>query len=152
MTTIALIVAGVALIVAYLAFRRAGAIEKHLVATNNTLEELKTQIMHTAAETREELAGLRLEMRQRAGEPGFSPDMTIAEALRVHPKVTDVLASFHLNGCSHCTVSDVDTLEGACQSYGIDLKALMTALNQLIGPPSSDSTGPIKVSSMKLEL
>ena len=59
--------------------------------------------------------------------------MTIAEALAVHPKVTEVLANFHLGGCSHCAVSDVDTIEGACQTYGLDEKALMAALTGLIG-------------------
>lgn len=152
MTTLALIVAGVALIAAYLAFRRVNALEKRLGDTNNKLGELATQLAQAAAETREGLAGLRMEMRQRAGEPSFSPSMTIAEAMSVHPKVTEVLASFHLNGCSHCAVSDVDTIEGACQSYGIDQKALMAALSQLIDPKSGGSTGPIKVSSMKLEL
>jgi hybrid cluster-associated redox disulfide protein len=58
--------------------------------------------------------------------------MTIAQALDVHPRVQDVLASFHLGGCSHCAVSDVDTIEGACQTYGIDQAALMGALNGLI--------------------
>ena len=60
--------------------------------------------------------------------------MTIAEALEIHPKVTEILASFHLGGCSHCAVSDVDTIEGACQTYGIDQKALMSALSQLVDP------------------
>jgi len=63
-----------------------------------------------------------------------------------------VLASFHLGGCSHCAVSDVDTIEGACQSYGIDQRALMTALNQLIDSKSGGSAGPIKISNMKLEI
>lgn len=152
MTTIALLVGALSLIIAYLAFRRADAVEKRLAETNNKLGEIVAQMAQADGETREGLAGLRLEMRQRAGEPGFSPDMTIADAMSVHPKVTEVLTSFHLGGCSHCAVSDVDTIEGACQSYGIDQRALMTALNQLIDPKSGGSAGPIKVSNMKLEI
>lgn len=152
MTTIALIAAGAALIVAYLAYRRADAIEKRLADSNNKIGELSAQMAQAADETREALAGLRLEMRERAGELSFSPTMTIADAMRVHPKVAEVLANFHLNGCSHCAVSDVDTIEGACQSYGIDQRALMAALNQLIDPQKGGSVGPIKVADMKLEL
>jgi len=148
----ALLVAVLSLAVAYLAFRRADAAERRLTETYNTLHKLMAQMAQAAEETREGLASLRLEMRQRAGELAFSPDMTIAEALNVHPKVKDVLASFHLGGCSHCAVSDVDTIEGACQSYGIDQKALLQALNQLVAPQSGGSTGPIKITSMKLEL
>ncbi len=152
MTTIALLVGALSLIIAYLAFRRADAVEKRLADTNNKLLELSSQLAQVADEARDGLTGLRLEMRQRAGELSFSPDMTIAEAMNVHPKVSEVLATFHLGGCSHCAVSDVDTIQGACQSYGIDQKTLMTALNQLVDPKSGGSTGPIKLPDMKLEI
>jgi hypothetical protein len=36
----------------------------------------------------------------------------------------------------------VDTIEGACQTYGIDQKALMVALNGLLDPAGRGSTGP----------
>jgi hypothetical protein len=52
----------------------------------------------------------------------------------MHPRVAEVLASFHLGGCSQCAVSDVDTIGGACQTYGIDEAALMQALQSLIAP------------------
>ncbi len=152
MTTVAVLVAVFSLAIAYLAFRRANAVERRLAETQDRLQDLSAQMAQAAEELREGLASLRLELRQRAGELAFTPDMTIAEALNVHPRVKDVLASFHLGGCSHCAVSDVDTIEGACQSYGIDQKALMQALNQLIAPQSGSSSGPIKIASMKLEL
>jgi hybrid cluster-associated redox disulfide protein len=81
-------------------------------------------------------------VRRQAGETLFSPRMTIADAMAVHPKVSEVLASFHLGGCSHCAVSDVDTIEGACQTYGIDQKALMNALNGLGGGATGGSSSP----------
>ena len=68
--------------------------------------------------------------------------MTIAEAMQMHPRVAEVLASFHLGGCSQCAVSDVDTIEGACQTYGIDQAALMQALNGLIEPGNGGSARP----------
>ncbi|MGC8779415.1 MAG: hypothetical protein ACP5UQ_00960 [Anaerolineae bacterium] len=152
MTTLALLLAAGALLVAYLAFRRAGALERRLAEAHDRLVALRTQMNEADEQWREELAGLRMEMRQRAGELSFSPEMTIAEALKVHPKVGEVLASFHLNGCSHCAVSDVDTLGGACQTYGIDQQALMAALNRLVDARSGGSTGPINITDRKLEL
>ena len=152
MTIAALLIAVFSLVVAYLAFRRTGALESRLSDANSRLAELRSELGKDQEGLKEELVELRLLMRQRAGEPSFSPSMTIAEAMDVHPKVSEVLASFHLAGCSHCAVSDVDTIEGACQTYGIDQKALMVALNQLIDPLSGGSTGPIKVANMKLEI
>jgi hybrid cluster-associated redox disulfide protein len=151
MITVALVVAVVSLIIAYLAFRRADAVEKHVSETNSRLSELRSQLNEAHGELKEGVMGLRMEMRQRAGELSFAPTMTIAEALAVHPKVRDVLANFHLGGCSHCAVSDVDTIEGACQTYGIDQKVLMSALTLLIDPKSGGSTGPIKLANLKLE-
>jgi|YNPNPStandDraft_1061719.scaffolds.fasta_scaffold13292_3 hybrid cluster-associated redox disulfide protein len=152
MTTVALLLAAGALVIAYLALRRATVFEQRLTEANNRLLDLRTQLKEAEGRWREELSGLRMEMRQRAGELSFSPQMTIAEALQVHPKVADVLASFHLNGCSHCAVSDVDTLEGACQTYGIDQKALMAALNRLVDARSGGAAGPINVADRKLEI
>lgn len=152
MTTVALLVAVGAVLVAYLASRRAAAVEQRLTDVHHQLLDLRTQLKEAEGRWREELAGLRMGMRQRAGELSFSPQMTIAEALQVHPKVGEVLASFHLNGCSHCAVSDVDTLEGACQTYGIDQKALMAALNRLADARRGGSTGPINVADRKLEI
>jgi hybrid cluster-associated redox disulfide protein len=152
MTVAGLLIAVLALAVAYVALRRMGALESRLAETGNRLSELGAQLTAHQAEAHEELVELRLHMRQQAGELSFSPTMTIAEAMDVHPKVVEVLASFHLGGCSHCAVSDVDTIEGACQTYGIDQKALMMALNRLIDPLSGGSTGPIKVANMKLEI
>jgi len=148
MTIAVLFVAVLSLVIAYLAFRRADALDKRLSETNDKLFDLRSQLNDANGELR----SLRLEMRRQAGDLSFSPTMTIAEAMEVHPQVVQVLASFHLGGCSHCAVSDVDTIEGACQSYGIDQNALMTALNQLIDPKSGGSTGPIKLPNMKLEI
>ena len=103
------------------------------------------ELRNTTNEALEELQGtvndLRLQARRQAGQAIFDPRMTISEAMDVHPKVGEVLASFHLGGCSHCAVSDVDTIEGACQTYGIDQPALMNALNGLISGGSGGSTG-----------
>ncbi len=137
----ALIVAVLALLGAFLATRRASGLQERLERTTSQLTELRNTTHATVEELQNKLNDLRLEVRRQSGQPIFDPRMTISEAMSVHPKVTDVLASFHLGGCSHCAVSDVDTIEGACQTYGIDQGALMRALNNLISGGSGGSTG-----------
>lgn len=138
MEIIALIVAALALVVAYLSFRRAGALEGRLSRANNSLFELRGELGETRDRLEARLLELRAEARSKAGELTFDPGMTIAEAMQVHPSVGEVLASFHLGGCSHCAVSDVDTLEGACRTYGIDQNGLMAALFKLVEPGVAD--------------
>lgn len=141
MATAALIVAILALLGAFLAFRRVGGLQERLERTTGQVHELKSALAAANEERDHKLNELRLELKRQAGEPIFDARMTIADAMKVHPKVQDVLASFHLGGCSHCAISDVDTIEGACQSYGIDQNALMNALNGLVTGESGGSAG-----------
>ncbi|MCX5772568.1 MAG: disulfide oxidoreductase [Candidatus Hydrogenedentes bacterium] len=62
----------------------------------------------------------------------FSPDMTIAEAMAVHPKVAEVFAAFHLGGCAHCRINEVETLDQVCEGYGIDQAMLLEVLEGLM--------------------
>lgn len=146
----ALVVAAAALVAAFLAMRRAGALQERLDRAMKAIFELRGALEQTGEKFDSQVSDLRLELRRRNGETIFTPKMTIAEALQVHPKVNDVLASFHLGGCSQCAVSDVDTIEGACQSYGIDQAALMNALNGLTGGGSGGATGPAKAPNVKV--
>lgn len=152
MEIVVLILAVVALGVAYLAVRRAGALDQRLARLESSLYSLKSDIMDQREALDEQFMELRLEMQRQRGGVQFTPTMTMAEAIAVHPRVNDVLAGFHLGGCSHCVVSDVDTIEGACKTYGVDQRALMLALNGLFEPGAGGSTGPTaeKVSNVKV--
>jgi hybrid cluster-associated redox disulfide protein len=144
------IVAAVALIVALLTLRRAGTLAERVDRATSSVLELRSALNETNGKLDSALTDLRFEQRRQAGETIFAPTMTIAEALQVHPKVSEVLASFHLGGCSSCAVSDVDTIEGACQTYGIDQAALIGALNGLAGGASGGSAGPAKTPNIKV--
>jgi hybrid cluster-associated redox disulfide protein len=137
----ALIIAVLALLGAFLATRRTASLQERLERTTGELRELRSTTQATLQELQQKLNDQRLQARRQAGQPIFDPRMTIADAMGVHPRVADVLANFHLGGCSHCAVSDVDTIEGACQTYGIDQAALMNALNGLVSGGSGGSTG-----------
>lgn len=137
----ALIVAVLALVGAFLASRKASSLQERLERTTSELHDLRGATNATVEELQNKLNELRLQARRQAGQAIFDPRMSISEAMAVHPKVVDVLASFHLGGCSHCAVSDVDTIEGACQTYGIDQPSLMKALNGLVSGGSGGSAG-----------
>ena len=144
----ALAVAVLALAAAVLAIRRIGGLQEQIERNSGVLSELRGALNETNEKLAAKLNDLQLGLRRQTGEAIFRPEMTIAEALQVHPRVQEVLAAFHLGSCSQCAVSDVDTIQGACQSYGIDQKALMEALNGLIGGVSA----PGKAPNVKLSL
>ena len=67
-------------------------------------------------------------------EKHFNLNMTIAEAMAVHPRVAEVFASFHLGGCAHCHINQVETLEQVCEGYGVDSQMLLEVLEDLMAP------------------
>ncbi len=71
-------------------------------------------------------------MSEETTEKSFRLDMTVAEAMAVHPRVGEVFAAFHLGGCAHCGISQVETVEQVCMAYGVDTKVLMDVLEKLM--------------------
>jgi hybrid cluster-associated redox disulfide protein len=138
MDVIALVVAALALVAAYLTLRRAEAHERRISSLESGLASIRAELGQAQRELKTQMSDLNRTLRQQSGELKFEPSMTIAEAMQVHPGVVDVLARFHLNGCPSCAVSDVDTIDGACRSYGIDQNALMSELTKLIQPDAID--------------
>lgn len=65
-------------------------------------------------------------------EKYFHPDMPVAEAMSLHPRAAEVFAAFHLGGCSHCGISQWETIEQVCAAYGVDVDALLEVLESLM--------------------
>jgi len=57
--------------------------------------------------------------------------MTVGEAMQVHPEAGLVFSSYHLGGCSHCSINEVETIEQVCQGYGVEVEVLVDSLNNL---------------------
>jgi hybrid cluster-associated redox disulfide protein len=80
-----------------------------------------------------------------AQENYFRPDMTVAEAMGMHPRVAEVFMAFHLGGCSHCGISNYETIEQVCMAYGVDVEVLLEVLEGLMDKPataSADASAP----------
>jgi hybrid cluster-associated redox disulfide protein len=61
----------------------------------------------------------------------FNKDMTVEQAFRTHAGARRVFAKFHLGGCSHCSISEHETIEQVSEGYGIPLPMLMSELENL---------------------
>lgn len=62
----------------------------------------------------------------------FYPQMTVGEAMGVHPEAALVFSSYHLGGCSHCAINEMETIEQVCMGYGVPVEQLVDSLNNLI--------------------
>lgn len=71
----------------------------------------------------------------------FRPDMPVAEAMSMHPRVAEVFAAFHLGGCSHCGVSHYESIEQVCMGYGVDQEVLLEVLEGLMEQENEQPAG-----------
>ncbi len=57
--------------------------------------------------------------------------MTVGDAMQVHPEAGLVFSSYHLGGCSHCSINEIETIEQVCQGYGVEAEVLLDSLNNM---------------------
>jgi len=72
-------------------------------------------------------------------EKKFNENMTVAEAMNIHPRAREVFAGYHLGGCSHCAISEFETVKQVCEGYGVPVEILLDALEGL----AKDSSNPV---------
>jgi len=65
-------------------------------------------------------------------EKKFRPGMTVGEAMELHPEAALVFSSYHLGGCSHCSINEMETIEQVCMGYGVPVDQLLDSLNNLL--------------------
>ncbi len=80
----------------------------------------------------EETSGASGAARENRAWNYFDPDMSIGEAMRMHPKVAEVFAAFQLGGCSHCSVGEFETIGQVCAVYGVDVNMLIDVLEEIM--------------------
>lgn len=92
--------------------------------------------------TSQETVAEHLKDRGVVAREYFDPNMTVIEAMRVHDKVAEVFAAFHLGGCSSCGISEIETVGQVCMAYGVDVDMLLDVLEELMisEPESATST------------
>lgn len=135
MTTI---VAGIAFLLALLAVGYAWKMQQELAQVTRRLDRYNRSLFDANDEIRrlrEELAvntaQLRVELMRQTGALHITPEMTVREVQMLHPQAGQVLAGFHLGGCSNCAVEPDDTLAKLSADHNVDMQQLLSSLNLL---------------------
>ncbi len=110
------------------ATRRLDRYNRALFDANDEIRKLREEFADTVAQLRVEV------LQPGAGPLAYTPQMTVREALLVHPQTEQILAGFHLGGCSSCAVEPDETLAQICRDQGRDLTELLQNLNLLLLP------------------
>lgn len=98
---------------------------------NKSLFDANDEIRHLREELAENTAQLRVELMRQTGAVHVTPEMTVREVQMLHPQAGQVLAGFHLGGCSSCAVEPDDTLARLSADHNVNLDQLLSSLNLL---------------------
>lgn len=133
LAVIALILAAGALIYAWTLRQGLDQATRRLDRYNRALFDASEEIRRLREDQAQQLATLRGEVARLSGRAAFTPEMTVREIYALHPQAQEVLARFHMGGCSSCAVDLDDRLEQLCRSSGLAVEDVTGALNSLFG-------------------
>lgn len=68
-------------------------------------------------------------MKEKKIKKDINKDMTIGEVLEIDKNLGEVFMGFGMH-CISCPVSQMETLEEACQVHGVDVEFLIKKLNE----------------------
>jgi len=149
----ALLVALAALGYAWKLNRELDSARSRLDRYNRALFKAEESIRSLRAELEDVATQLHVDMLRRSGDAHFSPQMTVRAATLLHPQAQQILAGFHLGGCSSCAVEPDETLAELCAARGVDETELLANLNQLLGGANgSDQPQMVKIPNVHLDL
>jgi hybrid cluster-associated redox disulfide protein len=135
---------------AVVAFFRERSLRESLQDARRRLYLAQARLNELESAMQKELQSLRAVVRQHIGSAVFEPTMRIAEAIAIDPRVRDVLAQFHLGGCSSCAINEEHSIAQAALSYSIDVGRLMAALEALQSESQSLQSRPSQSSLLQL--
>ncbi|HRW47824.1 MAG TPA: hypothetical protein P5333_09925, partial [Caldilinea sp.] len=104
LSIVALVVALLAMAYAWKLNRELDTARGRLDRYNRALFNAEEAIRTLRADLETAQSELRIELLKRTGDARFEPTMTVREAQLMHPQAQQILAGYHLGGCSSCAV------------------------------------------------
>ena len=62
----------------------------------------------------------------------FDANMTVGQALELHPDARWVFAAYHVGGCNGCSQVETETLRELADGYRLPLEQFLADLNSLL--------------------
>lgn len=157
LTIVALLIGLVGLGYAWLVRQDLDKATRRLDRYNRSLYDASDQIRKLEASQAATVAELRAEIARSSGKASFRPAMSVRESYALHPQAQEILAAYHMGGCSSCAVEMDDTIAQVCTNAGIDVGQVIGDLNILLAGQQSvnghaNGTQRVKLPNLSLEL
>lgn len=151
MTYITLGVALVALFIAWRTQRKNLELKERIGQVNSRTYTVRRELDEAVRTLNSEIATLKYDLLSVQGQTHVTGDMTIEAITRLNPKTTELLAAFHIGGCSSCTVDDSTPLGIAAAQNNQPLKPMLVALNNFLAEEQQHAEEAILFPNVTLE-
>lgn len=156
LTIAALLTGLIAFVYAWLLRQDLDKATRRLDRYNRALYDASDQIRKWEESQAATVAELRAEIARSSGKAAFRSTMTVREGYALHPQAQEILAAYHMGGCSSCAVELEDTIGEVCARAGADTAQVMRDLNALLAVQSAAATTNdiqrVKLPNLSLEL
>ena len=152
MVYVALVVALVAVFMAWQANRKNAYLSERIGQLNSRIFKARQELLEAQERAQHELMALRIELRRSQGALKVTGDMPVEEVLLIHPMAAQVLGGFHIGGCSSCAVDGSQRLDLAVASSGQPIEPVLEALNRLITEDHNGSLSADRLKTPNVEL
>jgi len=149
---IVLLVALVSLFMAWQANHTNKDLSSRLAQMHTRLYQVRRDTQESQETLQQAITELRIQLLRSQGELQVTGDMTVDEVLLTHPMAQQVLAGFHIGGCTSCAVDGAMRLDLAMASSGQPLEPVLVALNNLLAASQGGSISSSMLKTPNVEL
>jgi hypothetical protein len=137
---LALAIGIIAIFMAWRAGVKNKELQERIAQVNSRVYNLRREMQETQEKAQHELLQLKIELLKAKGELKVTPEMKMGEIMAIHPQAQQVLAGFHLGGCSSCSFDSRQTLGEVVAVNGREIQPILVALNTLLTESNGHGT------------
>ncbi len=152
LTYIALALGLIGLFMAWRAGRKNNELQERIAQVNSRVYNLRREMQEAQEKAEQEVMALKFQLLQTQGELKVTPEMKMNEIVAIHPQAQQVLAGFHLGGCSSCSFDPRQSLGEVAAINGRELEPILVALNTLVAENSNGFVSPERLKTPNIQL
>lgn len=147
LTYIAIVVGLIGIFMAWRTARKNSELQERIAQVNSRVYNLRREMQESQEKAEYEMMQLKFELLKARGELKVTPEMKMSEIVAIHPQAQQVLAGFHLGGCSSCSFDPRQSLNEVTAVNGRPVEPILLALNTLIA--ESNGNGAVSPERLK---
>lgn len=153
LTYIALMIGLIGLFMAWRAGRKNSELQERIAQANSRVYNLRREMQEAQEKAEQEMTALKVQLLKATGELKITPEMKMSEIVAVHPQAQQVLAGFHMGGCSSCSFDPRQSLGEVAAVNGRELEPILVALNSLVVESNGNGfVSPEKLKTPNIQL